>query len=164
MKDKVMFLLPILVLVFLGVFYSYRWWSAKNRLRAPEISDQGNVEISEQGNSLLQKFGVPKQNSIQMQSVDDSEGLGVVNWSDDKKSLTIIGTLPELRSGYYQAWLENADGNIIKLGTLKVEKAGFLLDYVSRVPLTGELTIIVSKETKNDNFLEKTLLEGALSL
>ena len=164
MKDKVMFLLPILVLVFLGVFYSYRWWSAKNRLRAPEISDQGNVEISEQGNSLLQKFGVPKQNSIQMQGVDDSEGLGVVNWSDDKKSLTIVATLPELRSGYYQAWLENADGNIIKLGTLKVEKAGFLLDYVSRVPLIGELTIIVSKETKNDNFLEKTLLEGALSL
>ena len=62
------------------------------------------------------------------------------------------------------AWIENADGNIVKLGTLKVEKAGFLLDYISRVSLTGELTIIVSKETKNDNFLEKTLLEGALSL
>ena len=164
MKEKIMFLLPIFLVLCVGVFFSYRWWKA--RVQTSSLSDipvNGGVEVGEREQSLLKKFGMQNQNSIELSSIDNTQGYGAVNWSDDKKTVTVVAALPDLKNGVYQVWVTR-DSKLTKVGTLVKEKAGYVLDYSVKTPLAGEVEITISVEQKNDTTLEKPILEGTIAL
>ncbi len=164
MKEKIMFLLPIFLVLCVGVFFSYRWWKARTNVSSlSNIPVNEGIEVGEREQSLLKKFGVKNQNSIELYPVEGAQGYGAVNWSDDKKTVTVVAALPDLNSGVYQVWITR-DSKVARLGTLVKEKAGYVLDYSVKTPLTGEIKITISVEQKNDTTLEKPILEGTIVL
>lgn len=163
MKDKAMFLLPIFFLFFIVLFFAYRWWKSKTQIEVLP-SPTPTLQLEERDRTLLKKFGVSETNSVSLNSVTSADVSGAISWSADKKSLTVAATLPDLSKGFYQVWMDKGDGTLVPLGRMRKEKAGYLFDYVPPTPLSSSLTIVVSKELRDDAAIETQLLEGKLSL
>ncbi|MEK7458395.1 MAG: hypothetical protein AAB612_02850, partial [Patescibacteria group bacterium] len=123
-----------------------------------------NAAVDERGQTLLSNFKMEEQNTVQLQPVDqDDQTYGVVRWSDNEDSLTIIASLPVLLNGSYYAWISDGQ-KTTNLGMLRMEKGGFLLDYKGTTVLPSTFTVTVSKESRNDDVIEEKILEGAVQI
>jgi len=100
---------------------------------------------------ILNKFNglvVPQdQESIELKDVSGGSGMGLATRNE------ILADLPSLPSGEtYQGWLEN-NGKTVLLGTLKVAKGGWILNYNSSA-YPGYDKVIVAVGTRH-------ILEGS---
>lgn len=156
-----MYLLPIIIVSVLGVYLGIKWWNSQTANMPQPVLTEG-ISVDERGESLLKQFGLNKDRSAQLKGV--GEGYGVVRWSEDKASMTVVAELPVLARGVYQAWMKDAQGTLTKLGAMRYSKGGYVLDYSSKMNLPSSFTIVVSKETKNDEKMEETMLEGDIKV
>lgn len=95
----------------------------------------------------------------------DGSGLATRKFEDGKFELTILADLEEPQNGFYQGWLVmgSEDGgsyDVVLLGTLKVAKGGYLLEYISSSDLLNYKKVVVSKENSEDLSIEQMILEG----
>jgi len=82
-----------------------------------------------------------------LKAVGSIEGMGVATrkWQDGKFTLTILADLPSPIGQPYRAWLENAEGAKIQLGTLRIAKGGYLLDFESAVNYPDYKKVVVAQ-------------------
>lgn len=160
MKRASSFLLPIVALLLVGGIISYKWWNATlSGLHPSPLPTSEGIKIEDGGRTLLKNFGM-KETGSELKNVSKENAVAVVQWSDDKKSFTVIANVEEVAGTQVQAWLQNSDDSLTKLGTLRKEKAGFILDYKPKAAWDKPMTLVISREKKNDNVMEEKLLEG----
>ncbi|HKY73926.1 MAG TPA: anti-sigma factor [Patescibacteria group bacterium] len=160
MNKNPMFLLPAFVILILGGYLGVKWWKSQIALQKPSILTEG-VSLDERGQSLLKTYGLSEQQAAQLKAVEGSDAYGVVRWNTEKTSLTVLASLPSIKTGAYQVWLTPDDGKQTKLGSMRIEKGGYVLDYVLKKELLpSKFVVVVSKELKNDAVLEEKLLEA----
>ena len=157
MKINQMYLLPIILVSVLGLYLGMKWWSSQTA-NMPQPALTEGLSVDERGESLLKQFGLNKDRSAQLKGT--GEGYGVVRWSEDKKSITAVADLPVVSRGMYQVWLKDTQGVLIKLGSMRRSKGGYVLDYTSKLSLPSSFSVVISKEMKNDGQLEEKMLEG----
>ncbi len=157
MKINQMYLLPIILVSVLGLYLGMKWWNSQTA-NMPQPALTEGLSVDERGESLLKQFGLNKDRSAQLKGT--GEGYGVVRWSEDKKSMTVVADLPLLSRGVYQVWSKDAQNVLTKLGTMRYSKGGYVLDYSSKTNLPSTLSVVVSKEMKNDGNLEEKVLDG----
>lgn len=157
MKINQMYLLPIILVSVLGLYLGMKWWNSQTA-NMPQPALTEGLSVDERGESLLKQFGLNKDRSVQLKGA--GEGYGVVRWSEDKKSMTAVADLPVLKTGIYQVWLKDAQGAVTKLGTMRYDKGGYVLDYKSKLSLPSSFSMVISKELKNDGQMEQNILEG----
>jgi hypothetical protein len=158
MNKNPMVLLPIFLVAVLGVYFGYKWWSARTQqLPLQQISDIGAVD--DRGQSLLKNFQMDDQNAVQLKATTEASAndYAVVRLSENKMAFTVIALFA--KSGTYQVWMTVGD-KTTKLGTLVSQKGGYVLDYKSKTVLPESFTVTVSREQKNDATLEEKVLEG----
>ena len=163
MKQNPMVLLPIVLVVILGAYLGIRWWNSRVETLPKQMISE-NAAVDEQGQTLLKNFKMTEQNTVQLKPVNQGDqSYGVVRWSDNKESLTVVASLPVLTKGSYEAWMSDGQ-KTTKLGTLRVEKGGYLLDYKGTSTLSSTFTVTVSRELKNDDSIEEQILEGTVQI
>lgn len=163
MKQNPMILLPIVLVLIFGVYLGSKWWSTRVETLPKQIISE-NAAVDEQGQALLNNFKLTEQNAVQLKPVNQGDqAYGVVRWSDDKASLTIVASLPVLTKGSYQTWMSDGD-KTTKLGVLRIEKGGYLLDYKGIDVLPSAFLVTVSKELNNDEVIEEKILEGTVQI
>lgn len=160
MKINQMYLLPIILVSVLGAYLGMKWWNSQTA-NMPQPALTEGLSVDERGESLLKQFGLNKDRSAQLKGT--SEGYGVVRWSEDKKSMTSVADLPVISAGMYQVWLKDAQGVVTKLGTMRHDKGGYVLDYKSKLSLPSSFSVVISKEMKNDGQIEEVILEGEVA-
>lgn len=163
MKQNPMVLLPIVLVVIFGAYFGLKWWRARVETLPKQMISE-NAAVDEQGQTLLKNFKLTEQNTVQLKPVNQSDqAYGVVRWSDDKASLTVVALLPVLTKGSYQAWMSDSQ-KTTNLGMLRIEKGGYLLDYKGTGTLPSTFTVTVSKESNNDGVIEEKMLEGVVQI
>jgi hypothetical protein len=85
---------------------------------------------------------------IELKDVSGGSGIGIATRNE---ILADLSTLPN--GQFYQGWLENSSGKTVLLGTLKLAKGGWILNYNSSV-YPGYNKVIVTAGTKH-------ILEGS---
>lgn len=164
MNRNPLFLLPILVVLAFGVVLGYKWWNAQtSNIPKPQGVLTEGVSVDDNGQALLKKFGIPEKRVTQLKSVGRTEGYGVVQWSEDRRSMTVLANLPQLQKGFYQAWMI-VEGSSTSLGSMRMGKGGYVVDYTSLSKLPEVMSVVVSQEWKKDNILEEKVLEGVVNM
>ncbi len=163
MKQNPMILLPIVLVVIFGAYIGFKWWNSRVETLPKQMISE-NAAVDERGQTLLKNFKMTEQNTIQLKPVDQGDQTyGVVRWSDDKESLTVVASLPVLTKGSYQVWMSDGQ-KTTNLGMLRMEKGGYLLDYKGTSALPSTFTVTVSIESKNDDVVEEKILEGTVQM
>jgi len=165
MKRVSMFLLPIAALLLLGGIFLAKWWkNTISGLNPSPLPMSEGIEIEDNGRSLLKNFGMTDENATGLKNVSEEAGVGVVQWGDDEhKSFTVVANVESMPGTWVQAWIQREDGSYMKIGTLREQKAGFILDYTLPEGAAEPKAVVVTREKVNDNTMEEKLLEGAVS-
>jgi hypothetical protein len=98
----------------------------KNRKATPVLAPSATPSIQEQLQNKLKGLVIPQdQGGIELKDVSGGTSMGIATRNE------IIADLPTLPNGqFYQGWLEK-DGKTVLLGTLKLAKGGWILNYSS---------------------------------
>ncbi len=136
MKVKNIFIAFIVVVAIVaGVLY------IKNRTKTtPIVSPSATPSVQQQLQNKFNGLVIPKdKESIELKDVSGGSSIGLATRSE------ILADLPSLPSGEtYQGWLENSSGKTILLGTLKIAKGGWILNYdSSKYPGYNKVIVIV---------------------
>jgi hypothetical protein len=121
----------------------------KNRAKiAQKVSPTASPSIQQQIESKFNGLVIPADaEKIELKDVSGGSGMGIATRNE------ILADLPALPSGkFYQGWLEN-NGKTVLLGTLKMAKGGWILNYNSGA-FPGYNKVIVTVG-------EKHILEGS---
>ena len=167
-RQTILFLLPILALLLIGGTYTFKWWRARTSISRPTPTTlEEGINIEEEGKSLIEDFGLSEENSTQLKPSEGVSGVGVANVGDDGKELTIIASLPEPSGedagAVYQIWVQRDGGEFEKLGTMRREKGGYLLDVSKAESFPETFVVMISLERTNDNTVEKEMMRGQIS-
>jgi hypothetical protein len=101
----------------------------KNRAKiAQKVSPTATPSIQQQIENKFKGLVIPQdQESIELKDVSGGSGIGLATRNE------ILADLPTLPNGqFYQGWLEK-DGKAVLLGTLKMAKGGWILNYNSSI-------------------------------
>jgi hypothetical protein len=99
----------------------------KNRAKiVQKVSPSPTPSIQQQIQNKFNGLVIPSdQESIELKDVSGGSGMGLATRNE------ILADLPTLPNGeFYQGWLEN-NGKTVLLGTLKMAKGGWILNYNS---------------------------------
>lgn len=121
----------------------------KNRAKVSQKpSPTPTPSIQQQIQNKFKGLVIPKdQESIELKDVSGGNGMGLATRNE------ILADLPDLPSGkIYQGWLEN-NGKTVLIGTFKMAKGGWILNYNSSA-YPGYDKVIVAVG-------EKHILEGS---
>lgn len=166
LKHYAIFLLPALILL-LGSFLYFKFLRVTPTDTVGRIPETEGIEIEDRTSGLLDRLGVSKDNSRDLQVVDNSLkdiAFGAVSWSksgDASVSLTITANLPETKN-YYFAWFKQEDV-LVFLGELTKEKAGYILDTTIQPKPSQESVIVVSEENKKGYQITHPILEARIN-
>ncbi|MEK7458183.1 MAG: hypothetical protein AAB612_01700, partial [Patescibacteria group bacterium] len=144
MKQNPMILLPIVLVVIFGAYLGLKWWRARVEPLPKQMISE-NAAVDERNQTLLKNFKMTEQNTVQLRQVNQGDQTyGVVRWSDDKASLTVVASLPILMKGSYRAWISDGQ-KTTNLGMLRMEKGGYLLDYTGPSALSSTFTGLTAR-------------------
>ncbi len=163
MKRTAMFLLPIAVLLVLGGAVIYKWWRSSVAGMSPTPIPQNEGIVVDDGKTLLKNFGMTETNATQLQNVSGETAVGVVRWSADMKSFTVVANAEQAKGKNLDVWLQSGDAAPVRIGTLRQEKAGFLLEYKPKTPLAAQTTLIIVRDTPGSKTIGTKLLQGTIS-
>lgn len=139
-KDVVIGLIVLAVLVTAALFYKR---SRSNTSKTPTPSPN-----YQQVESQFPGLKVPENaNRISLENTAGESGVGEAwrTFENGTFNLTVIANLP---NGSYQASLESGDSKIL-LGSLKLQKGGYILNYSSTKDLTSFTKVVVSSGETN---------------
>jgi hypothetical protein len=136
--------LVVLIVLIAGVLLIR---NARNKRLAALPTPTPTIEqkVSKTFNGLVIPADVDK---AELKDVTGGNGFGVATRTE------ILVNLPELPKGqYYQGKLENSQGKLVLIGTFRVAKGGYLLEYnSSKYPGYDKVLVVLGS---------KTLLEGS---
>ncbi len=141
-------------------------WSRKPRVtpvESPLPSPQTKVE---------EKFNyeIPEDaNKVDLKNVAGGEGQGIATrvYRNNRFELVILADLEDPQKGeFYEGWLVKGkegetDFGYLKLGSLRMAKGGYLLEFDADKDYSAYNQLWVTLETKADNKPEKHILEGS---
>jgi hypothetical protein len=124
----------------------------------PTTTERVNQFLTDKGINL--PTGVKRAD---LSEANSSGGTGVATQdaSAGKNNYAVIADLPELNKGTYVAWLKNEAGEILKLGNLKSEKGGMMVDYSTAKDVSTLKQVVVSQEETVGNAPTNVVLEGS---
>ena len=113
-----------------------------------KVSPTATPSIQQQIENKFSGLVIPQdQEKVELKNVSGGVGMGIATRNE------ILADLPTLPNGqFYQGWLEK-DGRTVLLGTLKMAKGGWILNYNSSV-YPGYNKVIVTAGGKH-------ILEGS---
>jgi hypothetical protein len=134
MRAKNIFTVFIIVVIVIAVALYL-----KNRKAAQVLAPSVSPSIEEQIENKFKGITIPDdQEKIELKDVTGGVGMGIATRNE------ILADLPTLPSGqFYQGWLEK-DGKAVLLGTLRIAKGGWILNYNSSI-YPGYNKIIVTQ-------------------
>ena len=149
----------IIVLVLLGIWL----WRRGQQAEEATVADSSDQEVASRADDFLSTSGftLPQDSDrVNLQDATGGTSTGIVTRSENSQ-YTVLAALPELSSGWYQAWLTTSDGqNPVSLGNLTLAKGGLLLESSSSVDQESYTHLIITKEQTRDNQPETIVLEG----
>lgn len=86
--------------------------------------------------------------------------LATRKWANNRFEATVLADLPNLESGFYQAWIVK-DNTFISLGRMRIAKGGWIVEFQSNTNYSDYNNVIVTQETTADNQPEKRVVEGS---
>jgi hypothetical protein len=172
MKKFLPFVFPLLALCVV-LFLGYRWYATKTNRTEGKISDFGEgVKIEELSQAEIERLkstpapsgtpGAKDTKSVDLKGADTAQGQVRYEVKDGRVSFSVIATLPELSTGKYQVWLKQVNGETKKKAfVLELTKSGYMGSAAISAD-TLPFEVIVTKETKDDDQMEATVLSGTL--
>lgn len=166
MKKYLPFVFPALALAIV-IFLGYRWYTAQTTKTEGRITDFAEgVEVNQLSQAQLDKLkpsGAKDVPSVAL--IGEGENLGQVRYelADGQVAFTVNADLPAPQKGeFYQVWLKAVDrDDKTRVFKLELGKAGYM-GWGSVSAETLPFQVVVSKETKDDDQLEMTVLSGTL--
>lgn len=159
------FLLPAALLIVGAFFYFKSQFAPSDDIgRVPEGE---GIKIEDRATDLLNTLGVRGDHTVQLHAVGElsgSDAFGVVSWSeaDGKISLTVTASLPDPAGRTYYAWLVQGP-TVLRIGALRSEKAGYILDFSGDTSLAEYTTVVVSSEPRDGYQITHPVLEGDIT-
>lgn len=149
----------VIVLILLGI-----WLWRRGRQPQDSISNDTDAqEVESRANDFLSQSGYSLPENATRANLSDPTGSGSTGIAtrDDNQNYSIIASLPNIESGWYQAWLTTSDGSHpVSLGSLTLAKGGFLLETQSSLDPSSYTQIKITREQVRDDNPEFTVLEG----
>jgi len=149
----------IIVLVLLGIWL----WRRGQQSEESMVAESSDQEVTSRADDFLSTSGytLPQDSDrVNLQDVSGGTSTGIVTRSENSQ-YTVLASLPELSTGWYQAWLTTSDDqNPVSLGNLAPAKGGLLLESSSSVDQESYTRLIITKEQTRDNQPETIILEG----
>ncbi|OGJ41343.1 MAG: hypothetical protein A2378_03095 [Candidatus Pacebacteria bacterium RIFOXYB1_FULL_44_10] len=160
-RQTISFLLPILVVILIGATFSYRWWSSRTTSLTPSpIPLSEGMRLEEQTSSTLERLGLTDRQNVSLEPQNGTVGSAMVSLSEDGKGFTAILSTED-QDSTYEVWMQTSGGaNQVKLGKMRFEKAGFVLDFSQSTALENTFTVSISKETTIDGVQETVVFSG----
>lgn len=137
--------------------------------QAPLIPDSTSVPSVEEQIESSFKTDIPDDvEKLELKDVENVGGIAIAtrNFEAGKFSAAVLADLSEPgNSRFYQAWITQGDpadenANFILLGTMRVAKGGYVVEYQSNTDYSNYDGFLITLEEKNDNTPEKHLMEG----
>lgn len=149
-KDIVTGLIVILLIV--GGVYLFKY------LKKPRVTVSTPSPVSYEFQKDFEdsfRLDIPDDvNSVELKDVAGGDSRGIATDNE------VLVDAEDPETGYYyEAWLEKESG-LVSLGKLRVAKGGWLIEY-DRSKYPTSTKVIISLEKKNDNKIEKKILEGS---
>lgn len=135
-------------------------------LVVPTPVPSSTPSLEEAVNRIEDSFRVDIPDDVEKADLRDTRntGFGGIVTRDVKgnsSNITVLADMEDPEAGkFYQVWIRKP-GQTRLLGTMRVSKGGYLSDVTLSEDLSSFNEIIVSLETKNDNTLEETVLQGS---
>ncbi len=165
MKKYTPFVFPTIALLIV-VFLGYRWYSSQTK-PVGQISDFAEgvkiEDLSAAEASKLRNGGAKDLPSVELKGTAEATGQVRYEIKDGRVSFTVTADVPKVTGkDFYQVWLKQVNGESKKKAfVLDDSKAGYMGSAaVSAETLPFE--VIVSKETKDDNQMETSILSGTV--
>lgn len=152
----------VLIVIAVIVFFIQR---RKSEIVTPVPTATPTLEETQ--NSIENKFKVNIPEDADKAELKDAHGTGFSGiatreFKNGVYSITVLADLPDPDTGmFYQAWLSDGSGTSRLLGTLRMAKGGYLLDYTTSQDLRPLSSVAISLETKNDAKVEEVVLQGS---
>jgi len=129
---------------------------------------QAPIEIPQESveQQMENKFNMDlpeDQEKAELKDVSEIGATGIASrkYENGKFEMTLLADLPDEESGKrYQAWLMKDDEKV-SLGTFRIAKGGYVLEFTSSKDYSDYNQVAVSLESKVDMELEMTVLEGS---
>lgn len=163
-RNIIIFLLPALIL-FTGIFLYSRFLKIKPASDVGRIPEKEGVQIEDRTSKLLTNLKVSKDHTVELKPINNDEDVfGAVSWTKDDSSLSITVTalLPDPNGDSYVVWLTQND-TLLNIGTLTLEKGGYILDYIGDASLMKYSGVVISKESRIGYQITDPVLEGEVT-
>lgn len=154
-------ILGVVVVVFAG------WWLLRRGKDAGGELGIDDVELQSMVDDFLQERGVELPIGADRANLGDSTGgraTGVATREvmDSGYLFTVLAALPDLESGWYEAWVSEVnESNVASLGVLRQAKGGYMLEVETDSGLSDRERVIVTQEEIDDGVPELVVLEGS---
>ncbi len=160
-RNIIIFLLPTVIL-FVGIFFYFRFFKPKPSPDLGRLPEKEGIQIEDRTSKLLSNLKVTKDHTVELKPVNENEDVyGAVSWTKDETSLslTITALLPDPKHEFYTVWLVQND-TVLNIGTLTLEKGGYILDYIGDASLMKYSKVVVSKESRIGYQITHPVLEA----
>jgi hypothetical protein len=150
----------VIVLILLGL------WLWRRTQAEPTAPTNEDTVLESRVNEFLDNAGFSLPEDIDRANLDgtlegDSTGVATRSQIDDATEYTVLASLPDLISGWYQAWLTTEDGqDPVSLGQLIIAKGGYVVETTTQTDWSQRGRVIVTHEETLDDQPETTILEG----
>jgi hypothetical protein len=135
--------------IFLVILIAGVLWIFKNKNIKTSSAPVPTPNIVSRINNAFPNLDIP--DGVERANLNDVTGgqnVGIATRTE------ILANLPELTAGkVYKAWLENSSGNKILLGSLRISKSGWIVEYNSG-KFPGYNKVLITLD-------EKSVLEGS---
>ena len=159
-KDYIVWFV-VLLLIFGGYFFLKKTKTSQNKEIAYPTPSSIEKKITEKFGGIVIPTDADRSD---LSPVNGKDGFGMATrrYSNGKFSLTVLGDLPEPKSGqFYQAWILGNNGMPINVGKLSVAKGGYLVDFTTTGDYSNYSKVFVTLESKFDSNPEEHVLEGS---
>jgi hypothetical protein len=150
--------LVVLILLIAGAFI------IRDARRAKTLKSPLPTPTFQQVEGKFPSLKVPANaNRINLNDVTGSNQMGEAfrTSQDNKFTLTIIGSLPTPKAGYfYQGWIVNGN-TFVSTGKLDIAKGGYLSEFSSVKDYSSYKKVVVTLEKVFDSMPETHILEGS---
>lgn len=155
----------VILIVLLGAIYLLRSSGSDSSTNATPTASP--ISVEEKIESVF-KVTIPENaDKAELKGTENSDTSGIATRNLEKGfSLTILADLPDPETGVvYKANLRKADStkpeDAVQLGTLKIAKGGWMIDYQSNTDLKDFKNVSVVQESSSDPKNTKIVLQGS---
>lgn len=149
------------VAIIIGVLY----WQGRSEEEQTQIETPETLSVQDK---IEDQFKVEIPEDVGKAELKDitggtSSALATRKFAANQFKMTVLADLPDLSSGYYQAWVTKpgSETDRMSLGALRQAKGGWMVDFRGTTDLSSYSQVRVTEEQVLDLVQEKVILEGA---